>query len=289
MTTVGIVGLGMMGRGVAANLLRAGFSVVGFDSDQSAVSRLETIGGTGAPSLAELGQLSDHVMIIVMTGQQVLAVVDDENGVSVNMRPGTLLTVMSTVGRATMTTVADICARHALSLIDAPITGGPQAAEDGTLTMIVAGDEDTLARADATFRAISARRVVVGTTPGQAQVVKASLQIVVAGTAAVVAEAFSFADAAGIDGAVVSEVLGSSVAASPLLGVATRSMQTETYSGTGSPLSLIAKDMKIVSDVAVETQAHLPVFDLVSDRVSLAEQRFAGEDVWALRKLPRTS
>lgn len=283
--TIGIVGLGTMGMGIAANLLKAGFPVIGHDVNSAALTRLASIGGTVATSLPEVGEQADHIMILVLTSQQVLSVMDEQTGICKTIKPGTIVTIMSTVGTDTIDVVAELCSRHSASLIDSPVTGGRKGADDGTLTLIVAGAESAVEQARPAFAATSARQVIAGRRPGDAQKVKAALQIVVSGCALAVTEAFSFADAMELSDDVLGDVLTGSVVTSPLLNIAVGALRSKLYTGTGTPLALMEKDLAIVAQMAGNREIGLPLNDAVRARLRQAGEAFSGEDIWSVRKL----
>lgn len=165
--TIGIVGLGTMGMGIAANLLRAGFPVIGYDVNRESLARFASFGGTVATSLHEVGEQADHVIVLVLTSQQVLSVVDEKAGICKTIGPGTIITIMSTVGTGTIEAVGGALLTACRQPHRRTRDRGRKGADDGTLTLIVAGAESALKRARPAFAAISARQLIAGDRPGR--------------------------------------------------------------------------------------------------------------------------
>jgi 2-hydroxy-3-oxopropionate reductase len=268
MTTVGFIGLGIMGGPMSANLVKAGFDVVGYDITRPNVDALAEQGGKGASSIAEAVREADVVITMLPNHPQVEAVVLGEDGVLANAKSGTLLIDMSTIRPATSIAVAKAGAERGIRVLDAPVSGGEAGAKQAALSIMVGGAEADFAAAKPIFEALGKTIVHVG-QHGAGQVVKAANQLVVAGTYALAAEAIVLLEASGVDAKAGMDVLAGGLAASRILDLKRDSMIAREFK-PGFRIDLHHKDMGIVSDAARSADVALPVSGLVTQLVAAA-------------------
>ena len=147
MTTVGFIGLGIMGGPMAANLVEAGYDVVGYNRSPEPVQRLVDRGGRGAHSLAEAVRDADVVVTMVPDSPDVEAVALGEDGIYAHAKPGTLHVDMSSIRPDVAKRVAAAGRERGVRVLDAPVSGGEQGAIDATLSIMVGGDPGDFADA----------------------------------------------------------------------------------------------------------------------------------------------
>ena len=181
--TVGVIGLGVMGAPMAANLVAGGFDVVGFSRRPSATAALEDRGGKAAATIADAVTGADVVITVLSDGPAVAEVVLGEHGVLAHARPGLLLADMSTIDVATTREVAEAAGARGVRMLDAPVSGGEQGAIDGTLSIMVGGDREDFEAVLPVFAPMG--RTIRHLGPiGTGQIVKAANQLLVGGTLA---------------------------------------------------------------------------------------------------------
>jgi 2-hydroxy-3-oxopropionate reductase len=284
MTTVGFIGLGIMGGPMAANLVKAGFEVVGYNRSPEPVQRLVEQGGRGAGSLAEAVRDADVVVTMVPDSPDVEAVTLGEDGIYAQARPGTLHLDMSSIRPDVAKKVGEAGRERGLRVLDAPVSGGEQGAIDATLSIMVGGDPQDFADARPVLEAVGKTIVHVGPV-GSGQTVKAANQLIVAGTIELVAEAIVFLEAYGVDTEAAVKVLAGGLAGNAILDRKAANMLRRDFT-PGFRIELHHKDMGIVTSAAREAGVVIPLGAVVAQLVaSLKAQGDGGLDHSALLKL----
>jgi len=195
---IGFIGLGIMGQGMARNLLRAGFDLVVWNRTPSKMDALVSEGASAAGSPAELARACDIVITCVSDTPDVEAVVLGENGVIHGLREGSLLIDMSTISPKVTREIAARLAEREVHMLDAPVSGGSEGAARGTLSIMVGGEADQVSRAMPILEAMGKTITHVG-GHGAGQTVKLVNQILVVVNMLAVGEALLFAQAGGLD------------------------------------------------------------------------------------------
>jgi 2-hydroxy-3-oxopropionate reductase len=284
MTTVGFIGLGIMGGPMAANLVKAGFEVVGHNRSPDPVRRLVDAGGRGAASVAEAVASADVVVTMVPDSPDVEAVALGADGVYASARPGTLHVDMSTIRPDVARRLAEAGRERGLRVLDAPVSGGEQAAREGTLSVMVGGEPADVADARPVLDAVGGTVVHVGPA-GAGQTVKAANQLIVGGTLELVAEALVFLEASGVDTGAAVEVLAGGLAGSAVLDRKAPAMLARDFT-PGFRVELHHKDMGIVTAAAREAGVVIPLGAVVAQLLaSLRAQGDGGLDHGALLTL----
>jgi 2-hydroxy-3-oxopropionate reductase len=269
MTTVGFIGLGIMGAPMAENLVRAGFAVAGFTRRPAGRDRLAAAGGRRADSVAEATRGADVVITMLPDSPDVESVVLGPDGVVANAGPGLLVIDMSTV---TPSTARAIAAR--VRALDAPVSGGERGAIEGTLSIMAGGAAGDFAAAGPVFAALGSTVVHVGPA-GAGQLVKAANQLVVAGTIELVAEAIVLLEASGVDAAAGLRVLGGGLAGSTVLDRKGPGMLAREFA-PGFRVDLHHKDLGIMLAAARDAGAVVPVGALVAQLMAALRARGDG-------------
>ncbi|KAB7622768.1 3-hydroxyisobutyrate dehydrogenase [Alkalilimnicola sp. S0819] len=284
MAKIGFIGLGNMGGPMAANLVRAGHEVSGFDLAATAVEKFTAAGGRGAASAEEAVVGAEVVISMLPAGRHVAGLYLGERGLLARLPPGTLVIDSSTIDAETARQVAAAAVERDLAMIDAPVSGGVAGAAAGTLTFICGGEEATLERARAILEPM-AKAVFHAGGAGAGQVAKMCnnmlLGILMTGTA----EALSLGEANGLDPAVLSEIMKASSGNNwalqvynPWPGVMENAPASRDYQG-GFAVDLIAKDLGLANGAALNSATGIPLGALVRQLyLTHAKQGAGGKD-----------
>jgi 3-hydroxyisobutyrate dehydrogenase len=211
---VGVIGAGAMGMGVVASLLRAGFPTRVRDIRRAAEDEARALGAACDPSPAALVRACDASIVLVVDAPQVEAVLFGPEGAAAALPVGHIVLLASTVDPDFVAALAPRVAAHGGVLVDAPVSGGPTRAAEGTMTMMVAGDDAARARCAPLFGAIAGTVFHVGSRAGDAAKFKIVNNLLAAVNLAAGAEALALAARAGLDPALVVDVVNASSGAS---------------------------------------------------------------------------
>jgi 2-hydroxy-3-oxopropionate reductase len=255
MERLGFIGLGIMGKPMAGNLLAAGYPVTVHNRSRGAVDELAARGASPAASAEEVASESDIVITMLPDSPDVEQVVLGPGGVAVGIRPGAVYIDMSTIAPASTRAIATALAERGVEALDAPVSGGEVGARDGTLTIMAGGSEQALARTQPIFDVLGKVTTHVGPA-GAGQVAKAANQIVVAVTIQAVAEALILARQAGADAERVRTALLGGFAQSRILDLHGERMLHRAYD-PGFKLALHRKDLGIALQLAREQRVPL--------------------------------
>ncbi|ODU05957.1 MAG: 2-hydroxy-3-oxopropionate reductase [Pseudonocardia sp. SCN 72-86] len=242
-TTVGFIGLGVMGGPMARNLLKAGFDVVGLNRSQAKAESFSRDGGRVATDVAELAAESDMVALMLPDSAEVLSVATGDGGVLESLRTGSLVIDFSTIAPTTARIVAEAAHPLGIGVLDAPVSGGETGAVEGSLSIMVGGAAEHVATAQPLFAAVGRSVVHVGPS-GAGQVVKAANQMIVGGTIGLVAEALVFLEASDIEPRTAMKVLAGGMAGSAVLDRKAESMLRRDFE-PGFRAALHRKDLRI--------------------------------------------
>jgi len=281
---VGLIGLGAMGVGMARNVAKAGLLTGVYNRTQSKAQELaEELGVIAYPTLQLLVADVDVVLLCVSADQDVLAVIDAIVNV---VRPGTIVVDMSTVSSTTAQQASAKLAEKHVAFLDAPVSGGVEGAKNGTLAMMVGGDEQALAQARPVLAAMASRIVYMGPS-GAGQATKAVNQIIGAGINQAVTEALAFAAAQQLPLDKVIEVISGGASGNWFLQHRGPTM-TKGVFAPGFKLALHHKDLKICQRMAAQTGALSTIIDMtLNDYEQLMAQGYGDEDISALYRLKK--
>jgi len=259
--TLGLIGLGIMGRPMARNLMKAGYSLVVHDVTRTAVEELVADGATEATSARDVAERTDVLITMLPDSPQVREVYLGQDGAFEALRPGWLAIDMSSIAPSTARELAERAAAAGAEMLDAPVSGGDKGAIAGTLSIMVGGSEAAFARALPVFEAMGKTIVHVGPA-GAGQVVKVCNQVVVAVVIEAVSEALVLGAKAGVDPAKIADVLQGGLAATKVLELRRTNMLGGTFD-PGFRIRLHQKDLKNALELAGETSVALPAAALV--------------------------
>jgi 2-hydroxy-3-oxopropionate reductase len=276
MKKIGFIGLGIMGSHMAANLIRAGYDVTGYDVVPESVDWLLQAGGRPAPNIAEATAGAEVVITMLPDSPQVAEVVLGPGGVLEAAAPGLLLIDMSSIAPETSLAVAKAAATdgNGVRVLDAPVSGGEQGAIKASLSIMVGGEVDDFETARPIFEALGRTIVHVG-GHSAGQTVKAANQLMVAGIIALVSEAIVLLEASGVDAERGLEVLAGGLAGNRILDLKAASMLAREFE-PGFRIDLHHKDMGIALASGRAAGVSLPVTGLVAQLVAAARAKGYG-------------
>ncbi len=260
--TTGFIGLGLMGKPMAAHLLKAGFPLWVHNRSQAAVDELVALGATAAHSPAELAAAVDMVFTCLPDSPDVEQVVLGPGGIAAGAKPGLIVVDHSTIKPATARQLAAALAERGLGWLDAPVSGGQLGAQQGTLTVMVGGEAAVLERARPALEAYAKAITHIGAA-GAGQVAKCCNQIMVAAQMTALAELLIFARKAEVDPAKVVQAIRGGAAACWTLD----NKPERLFAGNRQPgfkAYMQAKDMGIVMQSAAEFSMPLPATEVAT-------------------------
>lgn len=262
---IGFIGLGIMGKPMVRNLLKAGHEVVVFDLVKENVENAVRSGARAAGSSKSVAEECPTVITMLPNSPHVKSVVLGPNGVLEGAKPGTVLIDMSSIAPLASQEVEKACAEKGVKMIDAPVSGGEPKAIDGTLSIMVGGDKDVFESVKDLLLVMGASAVYCGGI-GAGNTTKLANQVIVACNIAAVAEAFTLAKKAGVDPGLVFEAIRGGLAGSTVMNAKAPMMiagdfkpgfkidlhikdlnnALETGHGVGAPLPLTASVMEML-------------------------------------------
>jgi 3-hydroxyisobutyrate dehydrogenase len=259
--TIGFIGLGIMGRGMAANLLKAGFSVRVWNRTAERMTPLVEAGATAANSPADVAAHSSIIITCVSDTPDVEAVILGRDGVIDGALAGSLVVDMSTISPQTTRDIAAKLAEKGVHMLDAPISGGSEGAAKGTLSIMVGGEAEQFERARPAFEAMGKTITHVGRS-GAGQTVKLVNQILVVVTMMAVSEGLLFAEAGDLDlEKTLTAVTGGAAGSWMLSNRGPQVVQRDWR--PGFTIDLQQKDLRLVLEAADQMGVPLPATSLV--------------------------
>lgn len=256
-TEIAFIGLGLMGKPMAINLVRAGFHVTVHSRSSGPVQELAALGAGTAANPRDAARGKQFIITMLPDTPDVEKVTLGENGIAHSADAGTTLIDMSTISPTATRRVAAELGRQSIEMLDAPVSGGQVGAERATLSIMVGGPHETFQRAEPLLRVLGENIVHIGDA-GAGQVAKACNQLIVGATIEAVAEALSLATSAGVDAGRVREALLGGFASSRVLEVHGRRMLDNEFT-PGFRARLHRKDIGIVAELAAGVGLELPL------------------------------
>ena len=256
-SSIAFVGLGAMGAPMAENLVRKQFRVTGFDMREAAREALVATGGHAAASAKEAAEGAEALVLMVVNAAQARAVLFEAGALDA-LAPGATVILMATCPPGEAEAIAAEVTKTGRHFIDAPVSGGVNGARNATLTIMVGAPSESFARAKPVLDALGDKVFHVGGKAGQGATVKTVNQLLCGVHIAVAAEALSLAQKAGIDGAVLFEIMGGSAASSWMLRDRGPRM-LEDEPPVASAVDIFVKDLGIVLDAGRAAKAALPL------------------------------
>ncbi|HEY8347274.1 MAG TPA: 2-hydroxy-3-oxopropionate reductase [Symbiobacteriaceae bacterium] len=257
MKKIGFIGLGIMGKPMARNLLKAGYSLVVYDVRPEPVQELVAAGAEGASSAKEVAERTDVIITMVPDSPHVKAAVLGPNGVAEGARKGALVIDMSSIDPMVSKEIAAALAEKGIRFMDAPVSGGEPKAIDGTLSIMVGAKPEDFQEAEPILRAMGSSVVRVGDV-GAGNVTKLANQIIVALNIAAMSEALVLATKAGVDPELVYQAIRGGLAGSTVLD-AKAPLVLQRKFNPGFRINLHIKDLKNALAAAHSVGVPLPL------------------------------
>ena len=276
MSTIGIVGLGLLGHAIASRLIKAGHSVIGFDVLPDRVSALTAMGGTPASSAAAVAQSAEAVCTLLPSLATAEAAILGAGGVLAGARPDLAVIQMSTISPTLTERLASEVTARGLGFLDCPVSGTSTMVERGDGIFFVGGDRALFERWQPVLESVLARAVLVGRV-GQAMVLKLVANLLVALNSAAAAEALTLARKAGLDLPLALDVLNASAAASSMLKVRGPMIVRGEFPAQ-MKLDLFMKDIHLMQEAATAVGAPLPFTDLAERLYATAQAAGHGSE-----------
>jgi len=254
---IGFIGLGIMGKPMSKNLIKAGHNVVVYDVVQSAVDEVAAFGAKAGKSLKDVAAQADIIITMLPNSPHVRQVMLGIDGVIEGAKPGTLVVDMSSIAPLVARDVAAKLAEKHIRMLDAPVSGGEPKAIDGTLSIMVGGSQDDFDEALPLLKCMGSSAVLVGDV-GAGNVTKLANQIIVAVNIAAVSEALTLATKAGVDPQLVFEAIKGGLAGSTVLNAKAPLMFQRKFN-PGFRINLHIKDLGNVLETSHEVGVPLPL------------------------------
>ncbi len=261
MMKIGFIGLGIMGKPMALNLIKAGFSLCVYDIVPSAVKILEDAGAEAAASPREVAENCELILTMLPNSPHVKEVLLGEAGVLEGIRPGTLIVDMSSIDPTASVEMEKEVAKRGGEMLDAPVSGGEPKAIDATLSFMCGGKPEAFERAKPILEKMGASVVLVGGI-GSGNMAKLANQIMVACNIAAVSEALVLATKAGVDPESVYHAVRGGLAGSTVLDAKAPMMLSRNFA-PGFRIELHIKDLTNAMNAAQAVAMELPVTTLV--------------------------
>src|SRR5579859_7112134 len=261
MATIGFIGLGIMGRPMVKNLMKAGHTVIVFDAFPKALDATVAEGAQRAGSSKEVASLATTVITMVPDGPQVEEAVLGPGGVLEGAKAGTLIIDMSSINPGVSQKVAAACTAKGVEFLDAPVSGGEPKAIDGTLAIMVGGDEKVFAKAEPILKCMGSSVLLTGPV-GAGNTTKLANQIMVACNIAAMGEALVLATSCGLDPEVVFNAVKGGLAGSAVLNAKGPMLIARNFK-PGFKIRLHQKDLRNALQTAEANRMFLPVTAVV--------------------------
>ncbi|MCS3433391.1 2-hydroxy-3-oxopropionate reductase [Klebsiella sp. BIGb0407] len=256
-TKVGFIGLGIMGKPMSKNLLKAGYDIVVSSHNAEAADELAALGAQKASSPKEIAELCDVVITMLPNSPEVKAVVLGKNGVIEGARPGSVLIDMSSISPLASREIHDALKEKGIDMLDAPVSGGEPKAIEGTLSVMVGGDKAIFDKHQALLKAMAGSVVHTGDI-GAGNVTKLANQIIVAVNIAAMSEALTLATKAGVNPDLVFQAIRGGLAGSTVLEAKAPMVMDRNFK-PGFRVDLHIKDLANALDTSHGIGAQLPL------------------------------
>lgn len=260
---VGFVGLGIMGRPMAKNVVKAGYEVTVFDFNQEAIDDLVAHGAKAADSGKAAAQEADVVITMLPNSPNVEAALFAENGIAEGLRPGATVIDMSSIAPKASQAFAERLAKQEVTFLDAPVSGGEPKAIDGTIAVMLGGNQEVFNRYEELLNTMASTVTRVGEV-GAGNITKLANQMIVAINIAAISEAYSLAKKANVDPEAVYQAIRSGLAGSTVMD----QKSNKIFSGDFEPgfrIELHIKDMQNVLETSHAVNVATPFSSLAMD------------------------
>lgn len=276
---VGFIGLGAMGQGIAANILKAGHGVIAWNRSPAPVEALEKLGAT--PAAKPEDALQADALFSMLANDAAVHEVGLDGLLLDRAAKGLVHVNMATIAVAFAREVATAHARHGIGYVAAPVFGRPDAAAAGKLTVVAAGAPEAIAKVEPILKAIGAKYAVVGSDPVHANLFKITGNFMIASAIEAMGEAAALLRKGGVDPKVFFDVMTTANFSAPIYQIYGKIIGEEAYDKAGFKLSLGYKDAGLTLAAAKEFECALPLASVVNDHFVEAIAKGWAEKDWA--------
>ena len=273
---IGFIGLGIMGKPMARNLIKAGYSIVVYDLDPHSVEELAKSGAEAAASSADVASRTKTIITMLPNGPEVREVITGKKGIAEGALPGTLIIDMSSIAPGVSQEMHSFCKARGLRFMDAPVSGGEPKAIEGTLAIMAGCDEDDFEPAARILKSMGSSVVRTGMV-GSGNVTKLANQIVVALNIAAISEAYVLAAKAGVDPVLVFEAIKGGLAGSTVMNAKTPMILARNFN-PGFKLRLHIKDLDNAIQTGHQIGVPLPLTSSVMEMMQALNVDGKGEN-----------
>lgn len=273
---IGFIGLGIMGKPMAKNLIKAGYSLIVTDLNEKAVEEVVATGAQKAANAKEVSQLSDIIITMLPNSPQVKTVVLGAKGILEGVRKGSIYIDMSSIAPLVSREISNQLEAKGVSMLDAPVSGGEPKAIGGTLAIMVGGPQKTFDQVKDILSVLGASVTLVGEI-GSGNMAKLANQIMVASNIAGMSEALVLAKKAGVNPETVFKAVRSGLAGSTVLDAKAPMVLNGDFT-PGFRIDLHIKDLQNVLDTALEIGAPTPITDIVIAMMKELHDEGHGQD-----------
>lgn len=272
---VGFIGLGIMGKPMSKNLLKAGYELVVLDKNQIVVEELVSAGATKAETPKEVAEQADIIITMLPNSPHVKEVVLGENGIIEGAKSGSVVVDMSSIAPLVSRELAVKLAEKGVEMIDAPVSGGEPKAIDGTLSVMVGGKQEVFDQCYPIMKAMAGSVVLTGSV-GAGNVTKLANQIIVALNIAAMSEALVLASKAGVEPELVYQAIRGGLAGSTVLDAKAPLVMDRKFD-PGFRINLHIKDLNNVLETSHELGVPLPLTAAVMEMMQALKVDGLGE------------
>lgn len=254
---IGFIGLGVMGKPMAKNLVKAGYKLVVYDVKQEPMEELVALGAEKGANPADVAAKSDVIITMLPNSPHVVSVISGPEGILETPGEGRIIVDMSSISPVVSKKMYDLAVAKGYDMLDAPVSGGEPKAIDGTMSIMVGGKEETFEKVKPILLSMGGSAVHIGEI-GSGNICKLANQIMVALHLAAVGEAMVFAEKAGVDPEKVYQAIRGGLAGSTVLDAKMPMILNRNFK-PGGPIWMHTKDLLNVRDTALEIDAPIPL------------------------------
>lgn len=254
---VGFIGLGIMGKPMSKNLIKAGYNLVVYNRSKASQEEVAACGAASAENIASLASVCDVIITMLPNSPDVRAVALSADGIISSAKPGTVVIDMSSIDPVETQAIGAQLAEKGIELMDAPVSGGEPKAIDGTLSVMVGGRKETFSKYQELLLHMAASVVYVGEL-GSGNIAKLANQIIVATNIAAVSEALTFATKAGADPELVYQAIRGGLAGSTVMDAKAPMMMDRNFK-PGFRIELHIKDLNNALNAAHAISSPVPL------------------------------
>lgn len=273
---IGFIGLGIMGKPMSKNLIKAGYDLLVYDINKDAVNDVVAAGAKEAESVREIGATCDIIMTMLPDSPQVKSVVLGDGGLIETIREGTIFIDMSSINPVASKEIAAELEKKGVKMLDAPVSGGEPKAIDGTLAFMVGGPEDVFEKCKPILEAMGSSVVRCGDI-GAGNTTKLANQIIVALNIAAVSEAFMLAQKAGVDPHLVFKAIRGGLAGSTVMEAKAPMIMAGNFK-PGFKIDLHIKDLNNALSAGHTVGSPLPLTAQVMEMLQTLRADGCGQD-----------